>query len=147
MILIGQTVWVKPDDTFWKVNGGNDQAVLTLLSGKWIKDSTTSSSGSNGLGSLSSLCSLSGMFGGMKGQATGLVKGPVGIVDGQRALLLKASSGSGQLYVSDTAAPVMVRLTDPGANGGSFDLTGYGTPVTITPPPASQTLDGKKLGI
>lgn len=142
MILIGKTVWIKPNDTFWKVNGGNDPAVLSILSGKWIKDTTSSS----GLGTLSTLCSLSGLFSGLKSQAAGLVKGTTSTVDGQQVLQLKNSGAPGSLYVSDTAMPVMVRLADPESGGGTFDLTGYGAPASITPPPASQTLDGKQYG-
>jgi hypothetical protein len=143
MILIGKTVWIKPDDTFWKSQGGSSSAVLKVLSGKWIQTSTTS----NGLGSLATLCSLNGLFGGMKSGATGLVKGSTATVDGVQTLELKDSSGPGILYVSDTASPVMVRLSDPSSGGGTFDLTGYGAPVTISAPPASETLNGKNYGL
>jgi hypothetical protein len=141
MILIGKTVWTKPNDAFWKVNGGSDPAVLSIVSGKWIKDST----GSAGLGSMSALCSLRGLFGNLKSKATGLVKGTTGIVDGQRALQLK-DSGDGSVYVSDTATPLMIRISASGSGGATFDLTDYGVSPAITAPPASQTLSGKKYG-
>jgi hypothetical protein len=32
------------------------------------------------------------------------------------------------------------------SSGGRIDFTGYGSPVTLTPPPASETLDGAKYG-
>ncbi|MCW2936934.1 MAG: hypothetical protein JWM19_7896 [Actinomycetia bacterium] len=145
MILIGKTVWMKPNDTFWKANGGSDPAALSILSGKWIKDSTSS----DGLGSMSTLYSLNGLFGSLKSQTTGLVKGTTGIVDGQQTLQLKdgAGAGAGSLYVSDTATPLMVRISDPGSGGGTFDLTDYGASAAITAPPASQTLNGKQYGL
>ncbi|HEY6790644.1 MAG TPA: hypothetical protein VI365_25385 [Trebonia sp.] len=143
MILIDKTVWMKPDDTFWKVNGGSTPAVLSILSGKWIEDSTSS----DGLGSMSTLCSLNGLFGSLKSKATGLVKGTTGTVDGQRTLQLKDGAAAGSLYVSDTATPLMVRISDPGSGGGTFDLTDYGASASITAPPASQTLSGKQYGL
>jgi hypothetical protein len=48
--------------------------------------------------------------------------------------------------VSDTAKPVIVRIIDPSADGGTFDFSDYGAVTTVTAPPASQTLDGKKYG-
>ena len=142
LILIGKTVWVKPNDTFWKVNGGTDSSVLSILAGKWIEDS----SGGSGLGSLSTMCSLSGMFGSLKSTATDLTKGTTSTVDGQRVLSLTQSGQAGTVYVSDTADPVIVRMAQPGAGGGSVDLTEYGAPFSVTAPPASQTLSGKDYG-
>jgi hypothetical protein len=142
IIVIGKTVWIKPDNTFWKAAGSSDPSVFSILSGKWLEDS----SGSSGLGGMSTMCSLNGLLGAFKTSATGLVKGATSTVDGQRVLQLTQSGQTTSVYVSDTADPVIVRIMQPGANGGSFDLTGYGAPFSVTAPPASETLSGKDYG-
>ncbi|MGE5286583.1 MAG: hypothetical protein ACM3ML_05140 [Micromonosporaceae bacterium] len=47
---------------------------------------------------------------------------------------------------SVSAKTGIVRVTGTGSNSGQVDFTEYGTAVTLTPPSASQTLDGKKFG-
>jgi hypothetical protein len=140
LVMIGKTVWIKPDDAFWKTNGGNDQAVLAILSGKYIKDAAGS-----GLGAMSSLCDMSN-WDAHSGQPTGMVKGGKATVDGQPALQIKDSGDSASAFVSDTAKPLVVRVVDPSSTGGTFDFSDYGTVTTLTAPSASQTLDGAKYG-
>lgn len=142
IVMIGKTVWIKPDQAFWKANGGSDPATLSIVSGKYIKDAA-----GTGLGAMSTLCNLSNWIGGNGGdQATGMVKGTTVTVNGQPSLQLKDSGDSASAFVSVSARPLVLRIVDPSANGGTFDFTDYGTVTTVTAPPASQTLDGKKYG-
>jgi hypothetical protein len=140
IVMVGKDVWIKPDDAFWKASGGSDPAVLSIVSGKYIKDSA-----GTGLGAMSSLCNLSNWIG-SAGQAAGMVKGATATVNGQPALQLKDTGDTASAWVADTASPVLLRLADPSSGGGSFDFTGYGATTTITAPRDSQTVDGKKYG-
>lgn len=147
LILIGKTVWIKPDRKFWKTSGGSDSAaVLQLLAGKYLK---TSASG-NGLGSLASLCKpskLAGGFGGVRSDAT--AKRQHITVAGQPALRFagKDRHGSGSLDVSDSATPRILRIVAAGSAVAHLEFTGYGQTVPLTAPPAGQTLSGKQFGL
>jgi hypothetical protein len=141
IVMVGKTVWIKPDRAFWKSNGGNDPATLSIVSGKYVKDTA-----GTGLGAMSTLCDLDNWIGAID-QATGMVKGMTATVNGQRALQLKDTGDTASAFVSDTAKPVLVRLADPSPGGGTFNFTGYGAVTAITAPPASQTLDGRKYGL
>ena len=52
-------------------------------------------------------------------------------------------------YVTDTSKPELVQLSAPkGAKNGSGLVTvTMNVPVTLTAPPASQVIDGTKLGM
>jgi hypothetical protein len=67
-------------------------------------------------------------------------------ISGQPALQLTDGAKPGSVYVSVSGRPQLLRVVSTGSNGGQLDFTGYGTPVTLTAPPASQTLDGAKYG-
>ena len=55
LIFDGSTVWVKPDDEFWRVASGiTDPAQLASVEGKYL----TATAGGSGLGEIASLCQL-----------------------------------------------------------------------------------------
>ena len=141
MVVIGTTAWVKPDDAFWKANAGSQaSAAIALLSGRYLKGST-----SNGnVASLTKLCDVASLATSLT-QATDVAKGPVTILSGQRVLPLTEKAKGGTLYVTDTNPPRILKLTNAKA-ADSGTLTFSYTPVTLTPPPASQTVDGSRLG-
>ena len=141
LIMIGTAVWLKPDDQFWKTSGATDPAVLKILAGKYLNTSAKST-----LGGLSALCDISKLFGSSFKNPTGIVKGKDATISGQPALEIKDAKDSGSAYVSVSARPQLLRLIVTGSNAGQLDFTGYGTSVTLTAPPASQTLDGAKYG-
>jgi hypothetical protein len=140
LIMIGTAVWLQPDEKFWKSVGGSDPAVLKILAGKYMK---TSAKG--GLGGLGQLCDPSKLLGSLKNM-TGLVKGKNATISGQPALQITDGAKSGFVYVSVSARPQLLRITSTGSSSGQLDFTGYGTPVPLTAPPASQTLDGAQYG-
>jgi hypothetical protein len=142
IVMVGKTVWIKPDKAFWKANGGSDPATLSIVSGKYVKDTA-----GTGLGAMSTLCNLGNWIGSNgSDHAAGMVRGTTATVNGQRSVQLKDSGDTASAFVSDTAKPIIVRIADPSAGGGTFDFSGYGAATTIAAPPASQTLDGKKYG-
>jgi hypothetical protein len=141
MVVIGTTAWVKPDDAFWKANAGSQaSAAIALLSGRYLKGSTSNAN----VASLTKLCDVTSLATSLT-EATGVAKGPVTTVSGQRVLPLTDKVKGGTLYVTDTSPPRIIELSNAKA-GHSGKLTFSYTPVTLTPPPASQAVDGSKLG-
>ncbi len=140
LVQIGTSTWIKPDSQFWKTYGGNNQAVLQLLSGKYLKANTASFGRQFG-----TLCDASKLASGL-GTMQHLAKGPGTTVNGQPALDL-TKTGAGSMDVSVSATPEILRITGAGTSTGRIDFTGYGHPVTLHTPPAGQTIDGSKLGL
>jgi hypothetical protein len=135
---IGNQVWIKPDQQFWK-NEGATAAVLDVVSGKYLKVTATSR-----FGSLREFCEPSQLAGSFGSPKAGLVKGATTTINGQQALQIKQNGSSASLYVSDTAKPQMLRLS--GGSSGTIDFSNYNSPVTLTAPSAADTLDGSKYG-
>ncbi len=142
LIELGQTVWILPDRTFWEQNGGSDPATLNLLSGKWMEEKTSQS----GLGSVAQVCTLSTLLSGFAPLPAHLPEKTV-TVSGQRVVRFADSNDPGYLDISDTAKPVLLAANDPNSSGGLIGFSDYNTPLTITAPPASQTLEGSKYGL
>jgi hypothetical protein len=137
----GTTVWLKPDDEFWKSAAGSDQSVLSELEGKYLKTTTTDKDFS----SLADLCSPV-KFGALLDQPTsGLVKGKATVVSGVPELQLRDSGDADFFAVSDTAAPRLLELGQDAKH--KLDFSGYGTAATVTPPSASETLSGSQYGL
>ncbi len=139
MVAIGDKVWIKPNREFWKKAGGADGAVLKLLSGKYLKVTASSQ-----LGSLSGFCGTSQLAGSFGTSLGGLVKGKTTTISGQAALQIKDSGDSDSVFVSDTAKPELLQIS--AGSQGILDFTDYNSPVTLTAPRASETLDGAKYG-
>jgi hypothetical protein len=139
LIAIGNQVWIKPDQQFWQKEGAT-AAVLNVVSGKYLKVKATSQ-----LGSLSGFCQPSQLAGSFGRPAAGLVKGTTTTISGQQALQIKDTGDSASILVSDTAKPQILRLS--GGSQGTIDFSSYNSPVTLTAPPAADTLDGAKYGL
>jgi hypothetical protein len=139
LVAIGNRVWIKPDRQFWEKAAGANAAALKVLSGKYLSVSATSQ-----FGSLRALCSPSELAGSFGSNPTGLVKGPTITISGQPALQIKDTGDSASIYVSETAKPELLRLA-AGSNG-TLDFSGYNGPVTLTAPPAAETVNGAKYG-
>lgn len=80
------------------------------------------------------------------GNPAGVAKGPVTTIGRQRVLTFTDKAKDTTIYVTDTAAPRLVRMASkqPG-NGGQRTIV-YGVPATVTAPPASQTVNGAQYG-
>jgi len=137
-----QTVWMKPSNAFY-ASLGSDKAALSALEGKYIKVSATNSL----IGNISQLCSLNGLLGNVGPQAGKTYAAASAPYDGQPAIKMTQPGHPGYAYVSDTAKPVVLQVSAPGSSGGSISFADYNEPVTITPPPAAQTIDGSELGL
>jgi hypothetical protein len=143
LLKIGKTLWIKPDDAFWKnaVGGSAGSAVMSLLSGKYIEPSGKGSS----LASIGDLCNPSQFATSFGGDMTGMVKGTTTSIAGQPALQIKDTGDPASAYVTVSAHPEFLRL-DGGGSNGRLDFSQYNAPLHLTPPPAGQVLDGAKYG-
>jgi hypothetical protein len=136
LISNGTTVWIKPDDEFWRtVAGVTDQATLDKVEGKYLEGSASSSDFS----ALARLCKMKTLLstfskapdGGTKGET----RGPITMVNGQRVVKISDTADSAYVYATDTAQPKMVQVVDPASGGERFTFDYPGTAITINPPP------------
>ena len=143
LIVIGKTAYLNPDDTFWKANSGaNAATVIALVGGRYLKAPTSDSN----MTAFADLCDVSQIL--APDSSSGPVtRGAVTTLAGTRVLPLKDSESVA--YVTDTSKPELVQLSAPkGAKNGSGLVTvTMNVPVTLTAPPASQVIDGSKLGM
>jgi hypothetical protein len=142
LLKIGKTLWIKPDDKFWKHAAGSAGSALTdLVSGKYIKPSAKGSS----LASIGDLCNPAQFAKSFGSNMTGMVKGTTTTIAGQPALQIKDSGDAASAFVTVDAKPQFLRL-DGGGSNGRLDFTDYNAPLHLTAPPAAETLDGAKYG-
>jgi len=142
LIYLGNTVWMRPSDAFYASLGTN-KAALSLLKGKYIKVKSTDSL----VGNISDLCTLSGLLGTVAPTSGRSFAAVTATYAGQPVIKMTQPDHAGFVYVSDTARPVLLLVTEPGRSGGSIAFTNYNAAVTITPPPAAQTIDGSQFGL
>lgn len=143
LIVINKTVYLNPDNTFWKVSTGADAAtVIALVDGRYIEAPASDSD----VAPWAQLCDVSQLFS-SNGSTAGPVKEAVTTLNGTRVLPLKGSDGTA--YVTDTSKPELVELSAPKSskNGSGLVTVTMDVPVTLTAPPASQVIDGSKLGM
>jgi hypothetical protein len=140
LLKIGQTLWIKPDNQFWTSAGANS-TVLHLVEGKYVQTSPNNSD----FNSVKMLCSPAQLADSFANKMNRLVKGTTTTIAGQNALQLRDTSTSNSAYVTISASPEFLRLN--GGSKGQLDFSDYDAPVTLTPPPASETIDGSKIGM
>lgn len=140
IIETGTTVWVMPSDAYYK-NAAARGAVISLaeVSGKYLEEKA----GGSGLGSFGNLCQLDPLLTAFKSAAASFAKGAVSTIGG--AQVLRLSDGPVSLYVTDTTAPRLVKISEPGSV--VYYFSGYGARPAITPPPASKILDANQAGL
>jgi hypothetical protein len=142
LLKIGKTLWIKPDDAFWKHAAGDAGSALgDLVAGKYIKPGAKGS----GLASIGALCDPAQFAKSFGGNMTGMVKGATTTIAGQPALQIKDASDLASAYVTVSAHPEFLRLAGGGSDG-QLDFTRYNAPLHLSPPPAGQVLDGAKYG-
>jgi hypothetical protein len=142
LLKIGKTLWIKPDDRFWKKTAGSDaDSVMDLVSGKYIKTSAKGSS----LASIGAICDPAQFAKSFGQDMTGMAKGTTTTIAGQPALQIKDTADSASAYVTVSAHPQFLRL-DGGGGNGKLDFTRYNAPLHLSPPPSAKVLDGADFG-
>jgi hypothetical protein len=143
LLVIGDVAWMKPDDKFWKASAGSSASkVIAVVGGRYLKGPANSSH----ISGLTRICDVNSLASSLTSPKD-IAKGPLTTVNGQQALELKDKSKSATMYVTDTSSPQILQVTSKqSGNRGKAYFTGYGKPVTLTPPPASKTINGAPFG-
>jgi hypothetical protein len=140
LLRIGSTVWINGDTKFWKSTLASSPGYLHAVEGKYVRLSPSGPATS----SFSAFCylsQLSGQFGSTENRVT---KGQTTTILGQPALQLEDTQQSGTAYVTLSASPEFLRTGD---TSGYVDFTNYNAPLTLSPPPAGETVTGSKYGL
>ncbi len=144
LIVIGKTLYLNPDDTFWKANAGSAaDSVITLVNGRYIKTTTSGS-----MGQLAQLCDLAQVIASSAKIDGTLTKGTLTTLGGVKVLPLSQGT-QGTMWVTDTAKPEVVEIKSPKdstGTGGDLNFS-PGAPVTLAAPPASQVIEGSAVGL
>jgi hypothetical protein len=144
-VVIGNTAWIKPSDKFLESSAGSQAAAaIALLKGRYLKGSTSNSN----VASLTAVCDVNQMTKSFTETGT-LIKGKVTTVGGVPVLPITDKTKGGTMDVTDSSTPQIVQITNTTGQGGStgqikFDV---GKQVTLTAPPASQTISGAPFGL
>jgi len=144
IVVIGTTAWMKPSDKFLQSTAGSQAAAaIALLKGRYLKGSTSDST----VASLTTVCDVNQMTSSFT-QTGSLVKDKVTSLGGVQVLPITDKTKGGTMDVTDSSTPQIVEITNTTGQGGStgdikFDV---GKQVTLTAPPASQTVDGSTFG-
>ncbi|MGA2827092.1 MAG: hypothetical protein ABSF03_13350 [Streptosporangiaceae bacterium] len=143
-LYLGKVFWIKPDKRFFTSQGMTDPTALSMLHGKWIETPASDSTAKD----FSQFCDPSQMVGPFSGGSDpGIKRGPRTTIDGVPVEELTDPGQSGALYVSVTKQPEIVQIVDQEKEGGTLTFTSYNQPVHLAAPPASETIDGSKVGM
>jgi hypothetical protein len=128
LIVIGDTVYIKGSDSFYRHFGGS--ATAQLFHGKWLRSSATSGE----LASLASLTNLGKLLDQTLTSHATLVKGATSTVAGQQAIELRDTANSGSLYIATTGPPYPIEIVKHGAESGSVTFTHWNEHVPLSAP-------------
>ncbi len=138
----GGYVWILPSSAYYQ-SLHIDKRALALMAGKYIKVKSTDSQ----IGNLGRECTFNGLLGSVsKPTGKNYVAAPT-TYGGAPAYAVTQSGNRGTAFVSNTATPLLLKLTDPQAAGGAVTFTDYNATKTITAPPAAESIDGSQLGL
>jgi hypothetical protein len=142
MVQTGGYVWILPSTAFY-ASMRLSKAALALIADKYIKVKSSNSE----FGDLVKICSFSGLFGSLpKVTGTGYVATPT-TYNGRPAYHLTEASKAGEAIISNTSTPLILKLSQAGADGGAITFTDYDAARTVTAPSAAESVDGSQLGL
>jgi hypothetical protein len=128
LVTVGNTVYVKGSDAFWRHFGG--AAAVQLFKGKWLKGPATGN-----LASFASLTNLTQLITKILSSHGSLTKGQESTVRGQKVIAVKDTSGQGgTLYVATTGQPYPIQISKTGSDGGHLSFDHYNASISITAP-------------
>lgn len=137
LLRIDQDLYMKAADAFWKqFIPADQQGVLTLLSGKYVKVDATNESFS----AFTEAFDASEIL-----KAEGSVtKSTPTTIHGTPAIGLVSSDRDATLYIAMTGEPYPLRIEGKPSQG-SVDFTDFGKSIEFTPPAASEVVDLKAI--
>jgi hypothetical protein len=137
LMRVGQTAYMKGSASFWTTFA--DANVAKLLGDKWVKTSLTDARFKD-IAEFTDLTKAADNFLDPDGTVT---KGQTTTIDGTPAIGLSSSgSDGGTLYVATTGQPYPLELK---ASDNNVTFSDYGKAVTVTAPPAAQTIDATQI--
>jgi hypothetical protein len=137
MIAIGNTTWSKTDGKIGtQMFGMLPAKVRRYLAGKYLKMP-------NPPGGMTDFCGLGQAASSFGAELKDLVTAKITTISGQPALRLADKRHSTNAYVTISARPEFLHLDVSGQE--HVDFTGYNQPVTLTPPPADETVTPAQL--
>lgn len=150
MLKRGDEYWIKPDENFWRKNSGSSdpETASKLLSGHWFHGNSKEGDGGPFKES-GPVCQLDAMQqklakGDDDESADKFTKGAPTALDGQQVVPVTIT-GKSVINVAAEGKPYPVRIVSLKPGGGTTAFSDWEKPVTVTPPPADQTLDVSKL--
>ncbi|MFE7775020.1 hypothetical protein ACFU5O_14170 [Streptomyces sp. NPDC057445] len=145
----GETVWVKPDEAFWKnqLPGAGEEAA-EIVKGRYLRGTTDDAM----LSGLAEVCDLDAFLDSVsdaRGAQVPLTKGRKTKVDGVDVIPVtgKHEGRTATMYVATEGKPYPVRLnaTGPGSKKATVVLSDYDKPVPSATPPADRSVDISSL--
>ncbi|MGW2562781.1 hypothetical protein ACWCXB_26735 [Streptomyces sp. NPDC001514] len=144
----GDTVWMKPDELFWKSQvPGSGQQAAELFKGRYLRGSTNDSM----LRSMADVCDLGRLLDSIADSPdtkVPLTKGGRTKVDGVDVIAVtgKRAGRTTTMYVATEGKPYPVKLeTTAGSARASITLSAYNEPVPSATPPADKSVDISRL--
>jgi hypothetical protein len=128
LIEVGNTVYIKGSQAFYKRIGGS--AAAQLLQGKWLKAPASSSD----FASLSQLTDLRKLVDQTLSDHGSLTKAGSSTIDGQKVLGITDKTKGGTLYIAATGQPYPVQIAKSGSGGGKIKFDRWNGEVALVAP-------------
>jgi hypothetical protein len=139
LIRVGDTLYIRGSDAFWRQNGG--ALAAQLLHGKWLKASGTSGK----FASLAALTNIALLLGKVNSTHGKLVNDGQVTYKGTQAVRIRDTSDNSKFYVAATGKPYPVALVGGKANqSGTITFGDWNKHVALTAP--SNAIDLSKIG-
>jgi hypothetical protein len=135
-------VWILPSSAFY-ASMHLSKAALALVADKYIKVKSTDTQ----IGDLGKDCTFTGLLGAMSKPTGKAYTAVPATYNGVPAYEVTQPGQQGTAFIANTATPLLLKITDPQANGGTITFTDYNATKTITAPTAAESIDGSQLGI
>ena len=142
IVQTGDFIWLMPSAAFYESLHLSKQA-MALVADKYIKVKSSDKQ----VGSLTTVCTFNGLFSSLpKPSGRNFTAVPV-TYQGAPAYQITQSGKPGVATVSNTATPLLLKITAPQAGGGSVTFADYNSAKSITAPSNAESIDGSQLGI
>ncbi|MFH8368529.1 hypothetical protein [Streptomyces sp. NPDC018031] len=149
LVKVGEKVWMKPDDAFWKTSMGSEggEQASKLFSGKWMYGTTSDDM----LKDMAGVCDLSAIQAKAAADSAdekGFTKGAPTSIDGQQVIQLKGKNDEGKpltYSVALTGKPYPVKIEEAGADQSTMTFSDFDKPVGTDTPAEAESIDVAKM--
>jgi hypothetical protein len=142
IVQTGGYIWLLPSAAFYESLHLSKQA-MALVADKYIKVKANDKQ----VGNLTTVCTFNGLFSSLpKPSGTNFTATPV-TYQGAPAYQITRSGKPGVATVSNTATPLLLKITAPKVGGGSVTFGDYNSAKTIAAPSDAESINGSELGI